>query len=326
RGSPAYSPRLRPPPRPPPRPAGVPARRPSPVAPPSPSPRPARLSRRSWPRPSPRPARRSSPRLGGRAWRPEVPVPGTGRGGGGGAGNRRRGGGEGTHNDTGEGASAPARADVPSLPQAREAAPAMGAGPGGGRALSQALLCAVCLLCARRARQVTGGPAAGFLLQALAAASDALEPLWAGGTPGGDPDHPHPDPLPGAWVSAMLAQPLVAFGFHRLSGDRATANLLLGGAAALAPAAARLPEEGRVLAARAVTVLTAGSVLALSVLTANGPGALGGLLLAAGNLLPIPLPGTRHEGHPWVLAAGNLALERALRVQQLGVDRGGEEQ
>ncbi|XP_072707222.1 transmembrane protein 276 [Ciconia boyciana] len=202
----------------------------------------------------------------------------------------------------------------------------MGAGAGGGRALSQALLCAVCLLCARRARQVTGGPAAGFLLQALAAASDALEPLWPGGTPGGDPDDPHPDPLPGAWVSAMLAQPLVAFGFHRLSGDRATANLLLGGAAVLAPAAARLPEEGRVLAARAVTVLTAGSVLALSVLTANGPGALGGLLLAAGNLLPTPLPGARRDGHPWVLAAGNLALERALRVQQLGVDRGGEEQ
>lgn len=164
-------------------------------------------------------------------------------------------------------------------------------------------------------RQVTGGPAAGFLLQALAAASDALEPLWPGGVPGGDPD-----PLPGAWVAATLGQPLVAFGFHRLSGDRATANLLLGGAAALAPAAARLPEEGRLLAARAVAFLAAGSVLTLSVLTANGPGALGGLLLVAGNLLPAPAPGARHDGHPWVLAAGNLALGRALRAQQLGVD------
>ena len=165
---------------------------------------------------------------------------------------------------------------------------------------------------------MTGGPAAGFLLQALAAASDALEPLWSGGTLGGDP---HPDPLPGTWVSAMLGQPLVAFGFHRLSGDRATANLLLGGAAALAPAAAQLPEEGRLLAARAVTFLTAGSILTLSILTANGLGALGSLLLAAGNLLPASLPpGTRHDGHPWVLAAGNLALQRALRAQQLGVD------
>lgn len=164
-------------------------------------------------------------------------------------------------------------------------------------------------------RQVTGGPAAGFLLQALAAASDALEPLWPRGVPGGDPD-----PLPGAWVAATLGQPLVAFGFHRLSGDRATANLLLGGAAALAPAAARLPEEGRLLAARAVAFLAAGSVLTLSVLTANGPGALGGLLLVAGNLLPALAPGAWHDGHPWVLAAGNLALGRALRAQQLGVD------
>ncbi|XP_075583537.1 LOW QUALITY PROTEIN: transmembrane protein 276 [Pelecanus crispus] len=188
----------------------------------------------------------------------------------------------------------------------------MGAAGGWGWAPARALLCAVCLRGARRARQVTGGPAAGFLLQAMAAASDALEPLWAWGTPGGGP----PTPLPGAWVSAMLGQPLVAFGFHRLSGDRATANLLLGAAAALAPIAARLPEEGRLLAARAVTFLTAGSTLTLSVLTGNAPGVLGSLLMAAGNLLPAP--GARFEGHPWVLAAGNLALQRALR--QLGVD------
>ncbi|KAM6125780.1 LOW QUALITY PROTEIN: transmembrane protein 276 [Pterocles gutturalis] len=194
-----------------------------------------------------------------------------------------------------------------------------GGGPGLSRGLSGglsgALLCAVCLLGARRARQVTGGPAAGFLLQALAAASDTLTPLWPSGDPNGDPDG---DPLPGAWVSAMLGQPLVAFAFHRLSGDRATANLLLGTAAVLAPAAARLPEEGRLLAARAVTFLTAASVLTLFLLTANGAGVLA-LLLGAGNLLPAP--GTRHHGHPWVLAAGNLALQRALRVQQ---ELGGE--
>ncbi|XP_040442969.1 transcription initiation factor TFIID subunit 4-like isoform X1 [Falco naumanni] len=241
----------------------------------------------------------------------------------------------------------------------------MAAAGGAGRALPEALLCAVCLLCARPApqggalspgwshvtgtgpchpatsltpgwphvtgmlpghwdgplsphcscvpgpagchpvpapRQVAGGPAAGFLLQALAAASDALEPLWPGGGP---------DPLPGTWVSAMLGQPLVAFGLHRLSGDRATANLLLGGAVALAPAAAQLPEEARLLAARAVTVLTAATVLILAALTANGPAALGSLLMAAAHLLP---PGTSHGGHPWVLAAGNLALRRALRA------------
>ncbi|XP_014811586.1 PREDICTED: uncharacterized protein LOC106896268, partial [Calidris pugnax] len=152
--------------------------------------------------------------------------------------------------------------------------------------------------------QVTGGPAAGFLLQALGAASDALEPLWLPEEPGG---LPRKDPLPGTWVSAMLAQPLVAFGYHRLNGDRATANLLLALATVLAPVAARLPEEGRVVATHAVTVVTATGVLTLAVLTGNGPAALGGLLLVAGNLL------AGAGGHPWVLVAGSLALERGLR-------------
>ncbi|KAM6350473.1 transmembrane protein 276 [Podargus strigoides] len=176
-----------------------------------------------------------------------------------------------------------------------------------GGALSQGLLCAVCLLCAHRARRVTGGPAAGFLLQALAAASDTLESLCPSVSPGGDP-------LPGAWISAMLGQPLVAFGFHRLHGDTATANLLLGGAVAVTPAAAMLPEEGRLVAACGVTVLTATSLLILAALTANGVTAVGGLLLAVGNLLPAP----GNWGHPWVLAAGNAALQRALRAQDVG--------
>ncbi|XP_065484051.1 transmembrane protein 276 [Caloenas nicobarica] len=211
-----------------------------------------------------------------------------------------------------------------------------------GRAVSQALLGAVCLFCAHRARQVTPGPAAGFLLQALGTASDALEPLWSSGTPGGDTVA---DPLPGSWVSAMLAQPLVAFGFHRRSGDRATANLLLGVTVTLAPAAARLPPEGRLLAARAVTVLVTGAIVTLAALTGNAAAALGGLLLLAGNLLPWghvvapgdTLPGGRPGvvaqdtlpgghlgvvapgdtllwGHPWVLAAANLLLLRALRA------------
>ncbi|XP_068280676.1 transmembrane protein 276 [Nyctibius grandis] len=185
-------------------------------------------------------------------------------------------------------------------------------GAAGRWALSQAVLGAVCLLCARRARQVPGGPAPGFLLQALAAASDALEPLWPAGT------SPRvPDPLPGAWVSAMLGQPLVAFAFHRLHGDRATANLLLATAAALAPLAARLPEEGRLLAARAVTLVTAASVLTLAALTGNGAAALGALLLLAAGAL-LPAPGARPGGHPWVLAAGNVALGRALRAPELG--------
>ncbi|XP_065686612.1 transmembrane protein 276 [Patagioenas fasciata] len=195
---------------------------------------------------------------------------------------------------------APAPASLWLRPEAGSAGP-MGAA---GRAVSQALLGAVCLFCAHRARQVTPGPAAGFLLQALGAASDALEPLWPSGTAGGDGDTA--DPLPGSWVSAMLAQPLVAFGFHRRSGDSATANLLLGVTVTLAPAAARLPPEGRLLAARAVTVLVTGAIVTLAALTGNMAAALGGLLLLAGNLLPgthVVAPGdTRLRGHPGVVA------------------------
>ncbi|XP_053839521.1 transmembrane protein 276 [Vidua macroura] len=85
-----------------------------------------------------------------------------------------------------------------------------------GVALSHALLCVTSLGCALRARQVTGGPAAGFLLQALVAASDALSPP----SPPSVPDVP--EPPPGSWICSVLAQPLVAFGCHRLSGDAAT--------------------------------------------------------------------------------------------------------
>ncbi|KAM6445559.1 LOW QUALITY PROTEIN: transmembrane protein 276 [Rhynochetos jubatus] len=197
----------------------------------------------------------------------------------------------------------------------------MGAAGGCGGRLSHALLCAVSLLCARRARQVTGGPAAGFLLQALAAASDALEPFCPGG-----PREETPDPLPGSWISAMLGQPLVAFGFHRLSGDRATANLLLGGATALTPVAARLPEDTRLLAARCVTFLTAGSILILSGLTGNGGAALGSLLLVSGNLALGSAAGRAGRLAPMgVLAAGNWALQRALRgaAASAGMSRAG---
>lgn len=157
--------------------------------------------------------------------------------------------------------------------------------------------------------QVTAGPAAGFLLQALAAASDTLDSFCPSVTSRG-----HRDPLPGSWVSAMLAQPLVAFGFHRLSGDRATGNLLLGTATALAPVVATWhPEATRLLAARAVTVVTTGSLLVLAGLTGNGAGALGALLMAAGYWAP-------SEEHPWVLLAGSLALEQGLWALRRSVE------
>nr|XP_047912545.1 cysteine and histidine-rich protein 1 [Anser cygnoides] len=114
-----------------------------------------------------------------------------------------------------------------------------------GPALPNAVLSAVSLASALRTRQVNGAAATAFALQALCAACDALGDVF--GDAAGDPD-----PLPGCWVSAVLAQPLLAFGFLWHCGDTGTATLLLAAAVALAPAAARLPAEGRALAARGV--------------------------------------------------------------------------
>ncbi|XP_069738985.1 transmembrane protein 276 [Phaenicophaeus curvirostris] len=269
-----------------------------------------------WKRPPPhfRPSRRSSPPLRGPARRPEVPLPVPEE-----REPRRARGPAGCPGLNPPPAPPPAlclrpgpSCRSPCLPSPRfssrgpggpgsvpvpVAAGPMGAAPGAG----EALLGAVCLWCALRARQVSGGPAPGFLLQALGAASDALAPWWPWASPGGPSD-----PVPGSWVSAVLGQPLVAFGFHHLSGDRATGNLLLAVATVLAPVAAGLAEEARLLAARAVTVLVATSLLSLAALTGNGAGALGAVLVAAGYL---------GAGHPWAVAAGNLALERGLRAQ-----------
>ncbi|XP_064364031.1 transmembrane protein 276 isoform X1 [Dromaius novaehollandiae] len=183
-----------------------------------------------------------------------------------------------------------------------------------GPALGNALLCAVSLRAALRTRQVNCGSAAGFLLQALAAAEALVAPrppatAAAAATA-----------TPGAWACAVLAPPLLAFGFHWLNGDRATANLLLAAAVAAAAAGGRLAEEARVLAARSAAALAAGGLLVLAALTGSGGGALGGLLLGAGGLLWGLPPGALPlcppaVARPWLLAAAGWALQRALGAQ-----------
>ncbi|KAI6059848.1 putative protein LOC106896268, protein [Aix galericulata] len=172
-----------------------------------------------------------------------------------------------------------------------------------GPPLPNALLSALSLVSALRTRQVNGAAAAGFALQSLCAACDAVAPLLA-------PPAAPPDPLPGCWVSALVAQPLVAFGFLWHAGDPGTATLLLAAAVALAPAAAGLPAEGRALAARGAVAAAAGCVLALAALVADGLGALGALLMGAGGLWP--------ELRPWVLPPACLALQGALRGRRDG--------
>ncbi|XP_053799256.1 transmembrane protein 276 [Vidua chalybeata] len=171
-----------------------------------------------------------------------------------------------------------------------------------GVALSHALLCVTSLGCALRARQVTGGPAAGFLLQALVAASDALSPP----SPPSVPDVP--EPPPGSWICSVLAQPLVAFGCHRLSGDAATANLLLASGAAVAAVASWWPAGGRGPPGHFVTALTSGSVLALAALTGSVTGAVAAALVALGDAVA-------PWGVPWVRVAASVALLGTLREQ-----------
>ncbi|XP_041346470.1 serine/threonine-protein kinase AfsK-like, partial [Pyrgilauda ruficollis] len=121
---------------------------------------------------------------------------------------------------------------------------------------------------------VTAGPAAGFLLQALVAAADALSPRC--------PLAVAAVPPPGSWLCSVLSQPLVAFGCHRLSGDGATANVLLAAGTAVAALAAGWPRfvtAGHfVPAGHFVTALTAGSLLALAALTASVTGAVAAAL------------------------------------------------
>ncbi|XP_059704480.1 transmembrane protein 276 [Haemorhous mexicanus] len=180
-----------------------------------------------------------------------------------------------------------------------------------GVALSHALLCVTSLGCALRARQVTPGPAAGFLLQALVAASTALSPP----RPLDVPEVPPPSPPP-SWICSVLSQPLVAFGCHRLSGDSATAAVLLASGTAVAALAAGWPRfvtAGHfVPAGHFVTALTAASLLALAALTGSVTGAVAAALVALGDAVA---PGVV----PWVRVAASVALLGTLREQEVAL-------
>ncbi|XP_014383036.1 cysteine and histidine-rich protein 1 [Alligator sinensis] len=181
--------------------------------------------------------------------------------------------------------------------------------------LSNAVLCVVSLSSAVRTSEVNRGAAAGFLLQALAALLGAAGALWPSLGLSLEADSP-----PNSWVSTVVGLPLVAFGFHWLNGDHSTANLLLGGALLLAAGSGYLTEEGRTVVARSVALVTAITILILSVFTTNACGMLGSLALGAAGLLS----GAGLDGLPllaeedavcYLLAAGSLALQQALRTQ-----------
>ncbi|KAM7037620.1 transmembrane protein 276 [Passerculus sandwichensis] len=124
-----------------------------------------------------------------------------------------------------------------------------------------------------------------------------------------------PKAPPGSWICSVLCQPLVAFGCHRLSGDGATAGLLLASGTAVAALAAAWPRfvaEGHfVPAGHFVTALTAASLLALAALTGSVPGAAAAALVALGDAVA---PGAV----PWVRVAASAALLGTLREQRRG--------
>lgn len=178
-------------------------------------------------------------------------------------------------------------------------------------ALSHMALGVVSLRAAVSTAQASRGAAAGFLLQALAAATMLIRGL------GTDEDC-----LAGAWVATVIGLPLLAFDFHWVNGDRSSANLLLGGGMVLAVAGGHLDSEGRSVAGQAVVLVVAVTILIVAVFTTNTYGMWGGAMLGAAGLLSrleedrlLLLP--KEDVCRWALAAGSWAYHRALHTQRL---------
>ncbi|XP_049621824.1 cysteine and histidine-rich protein 1 isoform X1 [Suncus etruscus] len=178
-------------------------------------------------------------------------------------------------------------------------------------ALSYLALALVSLYAAVSTAQASRGAAAGFLLQALAAAS-----VLAGGL-GTDEDG-----LAGSWAATVISLPLLAFDFHWVNGDRSSANLLLGGGMVLAVAGGHLGAEARAVAGQAVVLVVAVTILIVAVFTTNTSGIWGGVVLGATGFLSrldaeslLPLP--KDDVCRWTLALGSWAYHRALHAQHL---------
>ncbi|KAI5929490.1 transmembrane protein 276 [Manis javanica] len=178
-------------------------------------------------------------------------------------------------------------------------------------ALSHLVLGVVSLHAALSTVQTSRGAAAGFLLQALAAATMLA--------PGLATDE---NCLAAVWVATVIGLPLLAFDFHWVNGDSSSANLLLGGGMVLAVAGDHLGAEGRSVAGQAVVLVVAVTILIVAVFTTNTYGMWGGAMLGAAGLLSrleedkfLLLP--KEDVCCWALAAGSWAYHQALHTQRL---------
>ncbi|KAM6148252.1 transmembrane protein 276 isoform 3-T3 [Rhynchocyon petersi] len=180
-----------------------------------------------------------------------------------------------------------------------------------GTVLSHLVLGVVSLHAAVCTAQASRGAAAGFLLQALAAATTLATGL-------GTDEDCHA----GAWVATIISLPLLAFDFHWVNGDRSSANLLLGGGLVLAVAGDHLGTEGRSVAGQAVVLVVSVTILIVAVFTANTSGIRGAVLLGMAGLLSrleddrlLLLP--KEDVCRWTLAAGSWAYRQALHTQHM---------
>ncbi|XP_074119774.1 transmembrane protein 276 isoform X1 [Sminthopsis crassicaudata] len=181
--------------------------------------------------------------------------------------------------------------------------------------LSYFVLGVVSLHSAVHTARVNRGAAAGFLLQALAAAA-AL-------APGPQPDINN---QMGTWVATVIGLPLLAFDFHWVNGDRSTANLLLGGGMVLAVTGDYLGTETKAVAGQAVALVAAVTILIVSVFTVNTYGMGGGVALGAAGLMSrleeetLLLFFPKEDACRWALAVGSWAYRWALHTQHLELD------
>ncbi|XP_074059131.1 transmembrane protein 276 [Macrotis lagotis] len=181
--------------------------------------------------------------------------------------------------------------------------------------LSYLVLGVVSLHSAVHSARVNRGAAAGFLLQALAAAAALV--------PGPQTDTSN---QMGTWVATVIGLPLLAFDFHWVNGDRSTANLLLGGGMVLAMAGDYLGTETRAVAGQAVALVAAVTILIVSVFTVNTYGMGSGVALGAASLMSrledetLLLFLQKEDACRWTLAVGSWAYRWALHTQHLELD------
>ncbi|XP_078542673.1 transmembrane protein 276 [Lissotriton helveticus] len=184
-------------------------------------------------------------------------------------------------------------------------------------AVSHVLLSTVAVHSAVRTFEVNRGAAAGFLLQAITSALGAagflLVPLGL-----------NLERLieTGAWMSSVIGLPLLAFGFHWLTGDHSTANLFLGCGLLLAPFFDYFTPESQHMVAHSMTLAVSVGILIISVLVGNLYGVLGSVTISVAGFISAMeidwlLLLRKEDALNYTLLIGMLAFQKSFRTLNL---------